>query len=56
MQQKGTEIENKISSVTDLVNVAALNTKTVNMENKISDFTNLAAKPALNIKTKTIKM
>ena len=49
---KITEIENKIPSVTGLVNTAVLDTKATEIENKIPDITNQAAKASLNAKSR----
>ena len=49
---KITEIENKIPSVTVLVNTAVLDTKAADIKSKIPNITNQAAKASLNAKAR----
>ena len=55
MNTRVTEIENKMLSITVLINTVTLNKKVREIKNKIPDITNLATKAALNTKAPQTK-
>ena len=55
LNAKATDIESKISDITNLATKAALKTKTAKIKSKLTDITKLTTKTALNTKAREIE-